>query len=308
MSLVKHVPVLNKEIIEYLNINPQGIYVDANLGDGGHSESILNQIHEGFLYSFDWDYLAIEKCQKKFKNRKQICLIHNNFAYLKKELLERNISAIDGIVFDLGLSSSQIEDDNRGFSYLRDSFLDMRIDTQQKINAAYIVNTYSFLDLKKIFFLYGEEPKASLISREIIKRRPLRNTLELVSITDKFYPAYMNKKRGHSAKRIFQALRIEVNQELKNLEEALNQSLQLLNPNGRILVISFHSIEDRIVKHFFKKNSQCQIHPKIPILEEQLPPNPLRIINKKIIYPSKEEIKLNSRSASAKLRVASKNF
>lgn len=151
MSLAKHIPVLNKEIIEYLNINPQGIYVDATLGDGGHSESILHKINKGFLYSFDCDFLAIEKCQQKFNNNKKIFLIHNNFAFLKEELLQRNISAIDGIVFDLGLSSAQIEDNKRGFSYLRDSFLDMRMDSQKKINAAYIVNNYSYLQLKKFF-------------------------------------------------------------------------------------------------------------------------------------------------------------
>lgn len=152
MSLFKHIPVLNKEIIEYLNINPKGIYVDATLGGGGHSESILNKLNEGYLYSFDRDLYAIQKCKKKFENKKQIFLIHNNFAFLKEELLKRNISSIDGIVFDLGLSSFQIEDNTRGFSYLQNSLLDMRMDIKQKIDASYIVNNYSFSELKKFFY------------------------------------------------------------------------------------------------------------------------------------------------------------
>ncbi|WP_284928178.1 16S rRNA (cytosine(1402)-N(4))-methyltransferase RsmH [Candidatus Phytoplasma sp. AldY-WA1] len=308
MSLFKHIPVLNKEIIEYLNINPKGIYVDATLGGGGHSESILNKLNEGYLYSFDRDLYAIQKCKKKFENKKQIFLIHNNFSFLKEELSKRNISSIDGIVFDLGLSSFQIEDNTRGFSYLQNSLLDMRMDIKQKIDASYIVNNYSFSELKKIFLFYGEEPKSGLIAREIIKRRPLTNTLELVAITDKFYPLYMKKKRGHSAKRIFQSLRMEVNQELKCLEEALQQSLDLLKPNGRIVVISFHSLEDRLVKKFFKNNIQSKIHPKLPFLEKDIPPTPLSLVNKKIIYPSEEEIESNPRSRSAKLRVAVKNF
>lgn len=308
MSLFKHIPVLNKEIIEYLNINPKGIYVDATLGGGGHSESILNKLNEGYLYSFDRDLYAIQKCKKKFENKKQIFLIHNNFSFLKEELSKRNISSIDGIVFDLGLSSFQIEDNTRGFSYLQNSLLDMRMDIKQKIDASYIVNNYSFSELKKIFLFYGEEPKSGLIAREIIKRRPLINTLELVAITDKFYPLYMKKKRGHSAKRIFQSLRMEVNQELKCLEESLQQSLDLLKPNGRIVVISFHSLEDRLVKKFFKNNIQSKIHPKLPFLEKDIPPTPLSLVNKKIIYPSEEEIESNPRSRSAKLRVAVKNF
>jgi len=308
LSLFKHIPVLNKEIIEYLNINPKGIYVDATLGGGGHSESILNKLNEGYLYSFDRDLYAIQKCKKKFENKKKIFLIHNNFSFLKEELSKRNISSIDGIVFDLGLSSFQIEDNTRGFSYLQNSLLDMRMDIKQKIDASYIVNNYSFSELKKIFLFYGEEPKSGLIAREIIKRRPLTNTLELVAITDKFYPLYMKKKRGHSAKRIFQSLRMEVNQELKCLEEALQQSLDLLKPNGRIVVISFHSLEDRLVKKFFKNNIQSKIHPKLPFLEKDIPPTPLSLVNKKIIYPSEEEIESNPRSRSAKLRVAVKNF
>jgi 16S rRNA (cytosine1402-N4)-methyltransferase len=308
LSLFKHIPVLNKEIIEYLNINPKGIYVDATLGGGGHSESILNKLNEGYLYSFDRDLYAIQKCKKKFENKKQIFLIHNNFSFLKEELSKRNISSIDGIVFDLGLSSFQIEDNTRGFSYLQNSLLDMRMDIKQKIDASYIVNNYSFSELKKIFLFYGEEPKSGLIAREIIKRRPLTNTLELVAITDKFYPLYMKKKRGHSAKRIFQSLRMEVNQELKCLEEALQQSLDLLKPNGRIVVISFHSLEDRLVKKFFKNNIQSKIHPKLPFLEKDIPLTPLSLVNKKIIYPSEEEIESNPRSRSAKLRVAVKNF
>ncbi|MEZ0180035.1 16S rRNA (cytosine(1402)-N(4))-methyltransferase RsmH ['Camptotheca acuminata' phytoplasma] len=308
MKSLKHISVLTKEIIESLNINPQGTYVDATLGGGGHSLAILEKINQGFLHSFDRDYFAILECQKKFESRKNIFLYHNNYASIEEELSKKNIFSIDGIVFDLGLSSFQIDDPERGFSYLQDSLLDMRMDQKQKTTAHYIVNNYSFTELKKIFLFFGEEPKSSLIAREIIKRRPINKSLELVAITDKFYPFYDKNKKGHSAKRIFQALRIEVNQELKFLEMALKQSLKLLKKDGRIVVISFNSLEDRLVKRFFKENSQLNLLSDLPIKEKNLPKTPLTLLNKKIIIPSLEEIKLNSRSRYAKLRVAIKNY
>ncbi|WP_053521445.1 16S rRNA (cytosine(1402)-N(4))-methyltransferase RsmH [Candidatus Phytoplasma pruni] len=304
-----HIPVLTKEVIQYLDINPQGIYVDATLGGGGHSSAILQKLSEGSLYAFDQDLFAISQCQEIFKEEKRITLIHNNFSFLKEELAKRNINAIDGIIFDLGLSSFQIDDPQRGFSYLKDSSLDMRMNRNQSQSAQTIINTYSYEQLRDIFFIYGEEPKSTLIAKEIFKRRPLKNTLELVEITDKFYFSYgKKKKRGHSAKRVFQALRMEVNQELQVLTKALQQGLQLLKTNGKMVVISFNSLEDRLVKNFFKKNSHTHFFPNLPIKEKDIPPSPLKIITKKIICPSEEELKLNLRSRSAKLRAAVKNI
>jgi 16S rRNA (cytosine1402-N4)-methyltransferase len=223
--------------------------------------------------------------------------------------VKRNINAIDGIIFDLGLSSFQIDDPQRGFSYLKDSSLDMRMNLNQNKSAQTIINTYSYEQLRNIFFIYGEEPKSSLIAKEIIKKRPLKNTLELTAITDKFYFYYGKKhQRGHSAKRVFQALRMEVNQELQSLKKALQQGIQLLKKNGKMVVISFNSLEDRLVKNFFKKNSYTYVLPNLPIKEKDIPPSPLKILTKKIIRPSEEELKLNLRSRSAKLRAAVKNI
>ncbi|RAM57788.1 16S rRNA methyltransferase [Candidatus Phytoplasma oryzae] len=307
--LLNHVSVMTKEVIKYLNINSQGIYVDATLGGGGHSFAIVQNLLNGFLYSFDQDSFAIEYCLDKFKSNQNIQLINSNFTYLKRELYKKNVFFIDGIIFDLGLSSFQIDNKNRGFSYLQNGFLDMRMNQKQNKTAFYVINHYSFEKLKDVFWFYGEEPKSYLIAKEIIKKRPLNYASELVSITDKFYRFNYKKKKlrkGHSAKRIFQALRIEVNQELKCLKDALNQTLPLLKKKGRIIVISFNSLEDRLVKHFFKKNSKYNFYPKVPIKEKDIPKPKLSIITKKPIYPSEEEIKKNSRSSSAKLRVAEK--
>ncbi|KAB8121987.1 MAG: 16S rRNA (cytosine(1402)-N(4))-methyltransferase [Candidatus Phytoplasma cynodontis] len=308
--LFKHISVMTREVIKYLNINPRGIYVDATLGGGGHSYAIIQNLKNGFLYSFDQDILSIKYCLKKFNNNyDKICLIHSNFANLKNELNKKNVFSIDGIIFDLGLCSFQIDDVKRGFSYLKNGFLDMRMNQKQQSQTAFkIINNYSLEQLKDIFLLYGEEPKSYSIAKEIVKKRPLYYTSELVSITDQFYNKKYRYKnnRGHSAKRIFQALRIEVNQELNCLKSGLIQSLELLNKKGRIVVISFNSLEDRLVKHFFKNNSKFMIDSKLPIKEKDIPQPLLSIITKKPIYPSKEEILENYRSSSAKLRVVEK--
>ncbi|TVY12361.1 16S rRNA (cytosine(1402)-N(4))-methyltransferase RsmH [Candidatus Phytoplasma pini] len=308
MLLLKHSPVLTSEVIKYLNIQNKGIYVDATLGGGGHSYAILQHISQGLLLSFDQDFFSIQYCSKRFSQTKNIILIHKNFVFLKEELNKRNIFAINGIVFDLGLSSFQIDDKKRGFSYLHDDVLDMRMNRDEKKTALTILNTYNLEELKKIFFLYGEEPKAALIAREIIKKRPIYTTLELVRIIDKFYNSFYNKKKGHNAKRVFQALRIETNQELRCLKKGLQQSLTLLKKNGRIVVVSFNSLEDRIVKRFFKQNSECNFLPRIPILKSDLPPNYFNILTKKVIRPNDKEIILNPRSRSAKLRAAIKKI
>ncbi|EMR14461.1 MULTISPECIES: 16S rRNA (cytosine(1402)-N(4))-methyltransferase RsmH [Candidatus Phytoplasma] len=188
-----HIPVMIREVVQYLNINSSGVYVDATLGMGGHSNAILNKLVDGTLYSFDQDIQAIRQCQKRFINYKNIFLINKNFSFLYDELLARNVNRIDGIVFDLGLSLLQINDNERGFSYLRNNILDMRMDCNNPITAQYILNNYSLENLQNIFQIYGEEPKSRLIAKEIIKNRPFYRTAELVNITDKFKNPYNNR-------------------------------------------------------------------------------------------------------------------
>ncbi|MEK0311742.1 16S rRNA (cytosine(1402)-N(4))-methyltransferase RsmH [Candidatus Phytoplasma fabacearum] len=307
LLITNHIPVMLQEVVEYLNIDSSGVYVDATLGTGGHSHAILNKLTTGTLYSFDQDIKAIQQCRQRFINYQNICLINKNFSYLYDELLARKVTTINGIVFDLGLSLLQINDNTRGFSYLRNDVLDMRMNCNNPITAQYILNHYSLEDLQKIFQNYGEEPKSRMIAKEIIKNRPLYMTFDLVKITDKF--KNFRNNRGHSAKRVFQALRIEVNQELKCLKLALEQSLKLLKKGGIILVISFNSLEDRLVKYFFKQNSSYDsVFSNLPIHDKDLPIPVLRIINKKVIRPSAREQEFNSCSHSAKLRVAIKNI
>lgn len=298
---MKHETVLLNESIEYLNIKPNGIYVDGTLGGGGHSELILKKLEQGHLFAFDQDEYAIKKASKRLENYSNKTIIYSNFSNIKEELLKRNIKKVDGILLDLGMSSFQIDDESRGFTYLKDTNLDMRMNSNQTLTAKEILNTYSKEELSTIFFKYGDEENSFKITNEIIKNRPLNTTFDLVNICDKVN----YKRKGHSAKKVFQALRIAVNDELKVLELLLEQSLGLLNPEGRLVIITFHSLEDRIVKHFYKDNSSIDIPKNIPIIN--LPKPALKIITRKPILPSKEELENNSRSKSAKLRVAQKN-
>ncbi len=297
---MKHISVLLNESIDGLNIKPKGIYVDATLGGAGHSKEIIKRLEGGFLYAFDQDDFAINYATDILKEYNNYHLIKSNFRYLQSELDKLGVTKIDGILFDLGLSSFQIDDRKRGFSYLDDYNLDMRMDQDKNISAKDILNTYSLDELVKIFRDYGEEKNAYQIAKRIVERRPLHKTSDLVSITDEVN----YKVKGHSAKRVFQALRIEVNEELEVLKEALAQLIDLLNTGGRIVIITFHSLEDRIVKHFFKENSEVKIIKGLPIEVEDKPP--LKLINRKPILPSKEEMESNSRSRSAKLRIAEK--
>ena len=297
---MKHISVLLNESIDGLNIKPKGIYVDATLGGAGHSKEIIKRLEGGFLYAFDQDDFAINYATDILKEYNNYHLIKSNFRYLQSELNKLGVTKIDGILFDLGLSSFQIDDRKRGFSYLEDYNLDMRMDQDKNITAKDILNTYSLDELVKIFRDYGEEKNAYQIAKRIVDRRPLHKTSDLVSITDEVN----YKVKGHSAKRVFQALRIEVNEELDVLKEALDQLIDLLNTGGRIVIITFHSLEDRIVKHFFKENSEVKIIKGLPIEVEDKPP--LKLINRKPILPSKEEMESNSRSRSAKLRIAEK--
>lgn len=297
---MKHISVLKEESIENLNIKPDGIYVDATLGGAGHSKEILKRLPEGFLYAFDVDDYAISRAHEVLKDFSNYEIIKSNFRNLKEELHKREVFKIDGILFDLGLSSFQIDDKKRGFSYLGDNKLDMRMDQSQEFSALDILNNYKEEELVNIFFKYGEERNARKIAREIIKARPLSKTSELVEITDKVN----YKTKGHSAKRVFQALRIEVNDELKALKEALESLDDMINPGGRICVISFHSLEDRIVKKHFRSLTRVEIIKGLPVPIE--PESPFIEITRKPIYPKEEEMKTNSRSKSAKLRVIEK--
>lgn len=297
---MKHESVLLNECIENLNIKPNGIYVDATLGGAGHSLEIVKRLSSGLLVGFDQDEFAIQYATNRLKDFNNFKIVKSNFRNLTEELNKLGINKIDGILFDLGLSSFQIDDRERGFSYLNNYELDMRMDQDLEVSAKDILNNYSLEDLTRIFRDYGEEKNAYQIARKIVDRRPITMTSELVTITDEVN----YKVKGHSAKRVFQALRIEVNEELDVLHEALAQLNDLLNPGGRIVIITFHSLEDRIVKHYFKENSEVEIIKGMPIAIEPKPN--YKVITKKPILPTDEEMQHNSRSRSAKLRVAEK--
>lgn len=298
-----HYSVLLKESIEGLNIKSNGIYVDCTLGYGGHSNQILKKINKsGHLYAFEQDSKAIEYCQNRFKEYKNITIIHSNFVHLKECLLELGVKKVDGIIFDLGFSSPQIDDPERGFSFMQDARLDMRMNKDDKISAYEIVNTYSESDLTNIFYKYAEEKYSKSIARNIVKSRPITTTLELVQVIKKSVPTKYALSR-HPERVIFQALRIEVNHELDVLESVLPDAIDLLNEHGRIAVITFHSLEDRIVKQTFKNKSEIpQLVKGLPIIPEEYKPV-IKLINKKPILPSDKECKENSRSKSAKLRI-----
>lgn len=297
---MKHISVLLHESVNALNINPNGIYVDATLGGGGHSLEILKKLSKGHLYAFDQDDFAIRKATDRLKDYSNKTLIKANFSDMKNELEKLGIYKVDGILFDLGLSSFQIDDETRGFSYLKDHELDMRMNKDADLTAKVIVNTYERQKLADIFRAYGDEQNAWKIAGMIVDRRPIETTLQLVEITD-----IANKGiKGHSAKRVFQALRIEVNKELEVLEKALDSALGLLNNGGRLSVITFQSLEDKMVKQFFKTNSEINLPRNVDI--RNLPKPPLKMITRKPIVPTKIELEDNSRSHSAKLRVAEK--
>lgn len=303
---MKHYSVLKKEAIELLNITPDGIYVDATLGYAGHSQEILRRLKRGFLFAFDQDLEAINYSQKALERLGQnFKLIHSNFVYLKDRLREENINKVDGMIFDLGLSSPQIDDTKRGFTFMQDTTLDMRMDQSQSLDAKEVLNNYELPKLIDIFFNYGEERFSKSIAKNICEQRKTKSittTNELVAIIAKSVPTKYFRE-NHPERRIFQAIRIEVNNELETLEKVLPEAIKLLNKGGRMCVITFHSLEDRIVKQTFNKYSE--VDPLVKGLKD-IPEGyqPLiKLINKKPILPSAEELKENSRSKSAKLRV-----
>jgi len=303
---MKHYSVMLNEAIDGLYIKSNGIYVDCTLGYGGHSSEILKKLTTGYLYCFDQDEEAIKYSRERLKKiGRRFTIIHSNFVDLKKKLKEQKISKVDGILFDLGLSSPQIDDINRGFTFMHDAPLDMRMDLNNKLDAKKVVNTYSIEELTNIFFLYGEEKMSKMIAKKIVATRlekEINTTTELVKVIESAVGAkYFNK--NHPERQIFQAIRIEVNSELTVLNQVLPDAIDLLNPGGRICVITFHSLEDRIVKQIFKKESEIDDLVKgLPEIPEKYLPK-LKLINKKPILPSESEINENSRSKSAKLRI-----
>lgn len=302
----KHVSVLLNEAIQALDIISSGIYIDCTLGYGGHSSEILKKLTTGHLYAIDQDIDAINESDKKLKiisNR--YTLINSNFVNIKEELLKYGIKEVDGILFDLGVSSPQLDEASRGFSYIKDAFLDMRMNKDSKLSAYNVVNEYSVEDLTRIFRIYGEEKHARKIANAIVdlrRNKKINTTLELVDIIDKQIP-YREKRNSHPAKKVFQAIRIEVNNELKVLEKALYDALDILKINGRLCVITFHSLEDRICKKIF--NEVTMVDPLIkgmPNMNKDLLPN-YELVTKKAIKPSFAELANNKRSKSAQLRV-----
>lgn len=309
--MFKHTTVLLKETVDGLNIREDGIYVDCTLGGAGHSSYLLSQLSEqGHLIAFDQDDTALENAKEKLDNYKgKVTLIKSNFRYLSEKLAEIGIDKVDGILFDLGVSSPQLDTPERGFSYHHDAPLDMRMDQQSDISAYEVVNTWTYEQLVKIFFRYGEEKFSKQIARKIESHRetqPIRTTGELVEIIKEAIPAPARRKGGHPAKRIFQAIRIAVNDELKVFEEAIEQSIELLKPEGRVSVITFHSLEDRICKSAFKEAATPPELPRnMPYIPEGYEPK-IKIITRKPILPSEQELEENNRARSAKLRIAEK--
>ena len=309
--MFEHTTVLLNEAVDGLNIKSDGIYVDCTLGGAGHSSLILSRLGEGGkLYAFDQDEIAIANAKEKlFEYGDRLVIIKSNFLFLKEELENRGIDKVDGILYDLGVSSPQLDTPERGFSYHHDAPLDMRMDNDADISAFDVINHWSYEDLVRIFFRYGEEKFSKQIARKIESARAIKaieTTGELVEIIKDAIPAPARRKGGHPAKRVFQAVRIAVNDELAVFEQSLNQAIDLLNPEGRISVITFHSLEDRICKATLKKASETPPLPHgLPIIPDEYKPI-LKLISRKPILPSEAELEQNNRARSAKLRIAEK--
>ncbi|WP_267202083.1 16S rRNA (cytosine(1402)-N(4))-methyltransferase RsmH [Limosilactobacillus kribbianus] len=313
MAKFNHVTVLLKEAVAGLNVQPTGTYVDATLGGGGHSGEILQHLTSGHLYSFDQDQTAIKYNQEHLHAALaagKLTLIEDNFRHLKAALTRQGVEGIDGIVYDLGVSSPQFDDAARGFSYKLDAPLDMRMNQDQELSAMEVVNDWSYEQLVRIFYRYGEEHFAKQIARKIEQRRarrPIQTTFELVDVIKEAIPAAARRHGGHPAKKSFQAIRIAVNDELGALEESLEQAFELLNVGGRISVITFQSLEDRLVKTMFKEKSSlsADLPQGLPVIPAGMEPH-FKLINKKPILPSAQELANNHRAHSAKLRVIEK--
>lgn len=306
-----HISVLQHETIERLNIKPDGVYVDGTLGGGGHSEAILQSLGEdGILIAFDQDEHALKSAKERLAQYgEKVKFIHSNFRFLKEKLEEEGIEQVDGLLFDLGVSSPQLDHVERGFSYQHDAQLDMRMDQSQETSAFEVVNEWPYEALVRIFFQYGEEKFSKQIARKIEAKRmekSINTTFELVDIIKEGIPAAARRKGGHPAKRVFQAIRIAVNDELRAFYDVLHQAAQIVKVGGRIAVITFHSLEDRMCKQAFKKWSTALPVPKnIPIIPEDSQA-PFKQITRKPIVADEEELDANRRARSAKLRVVEK--
>lgn len=309
--MFEHTTVLLKESVDGLNIKPDGIYVDCTMGGAGHSSLILSRLSEnGKLFAFDQDDTAIAHAREKLSPYgERVTIIKSNFLHLKEELENRGIERVDGVLYDLGVSSPQLDNPERGFSYHYDAPLDMRMDMEAEISAYDVINYWSYEELVRAFFRYGEEKFSKQIARKIEnarEKKPIETTGELVELIKAAIPAPARRKGGHPAKRIFQAVRIAVNDELRVFEESLEQAVEILNSGGRISVITFHSLEDRICKALFKKESEGpNLPPGLPMIPDEYKPV-LKLVTRKPILPSDEELTLNNRARSAKLRIAEK--
>ncbi len=306
-----HKPVLLEETIEGLRIKPEGTYVDGTLGGGGHSCCILQRLNDqGRLIGIDQDGAAVAAAGKRLEGFKNATVVRDNYCNIRRVLEDLGVKGVDGILLDLGVSSYQLDTPERGFSYMSDAPLDMRMDERSEMTAADIVNTYSQSELARVIRLYGEDKFAANIAKHITAAReggPIKTTGELVEIIKAAIPAKFQKTKGHPAKQTFQALRIELNNELKVLTDTLDTMIDLLNPGGRIAIITFHSLEDRIVKNAFK-NAQdpCICPPNIPVCACGRKPKGT-IITRKPVIPTEAEMEANPRSKSAKLRIFEKN-
>ena len=296
-----HVSVLLNESIESLNLKEDSVIVDCTLGYAGHSSEILKRIKKGYLYAFDQDSEAIKEANKKLNEiSSNYKIINSNFVNLKEELNKLNVSEVDGILYDLGVSSPQLDEKERGFSFHQDARLDMRMNQNQELDAYYVVNNYEEKDLVNIFRKYGEEKYAVSIAKGIIKNRPITTTLELTEVIKENVP-FSYKKEKHPARKVFQAIRIEVNDELNVFESSLRQALELIKVGGRVSVITFHSLEDKICKNIFNEVSKIDDSlKKLPVIPLEYQPK-YKIIGS--ITPKEKELNNNNRSRSAKLRI-----
>lgn len=305
--MFKHYSVLLEEAVEGLNIKEDGIYVDCTLGGAGHSLEILKKLTTGKLYAFDQDNVALENAKIKLSEyADKVVFIKSNFENLKEKLAEQNVYEVDGVLYDLGVSSPQLDTPERGFSYNYDTRLDMRMDTDASMSAYEVVNEYSYHDLVRIFYRYGEEKFSKQIARNIEKKRelaPIETTFQLVDIIKESIPAAKRRTGGHPAKRVFQAIRIAVNNELSVFENSLEQAIDIVKVGGRISVITFHSLEDRIVKNKFKDlATACKCPKDIPICMCG-GVKKFELITRKPIIPVEDELKNNNRAHSSKLRI-----
>jgi 16S rRNA (cytosine1402-N4)-methyltransferase len=306
--MMQHTSVLLHETIDLLNVKPDGIYVDGTLGRGGHAKLLISKLTTGHLYAFDKDEQALQESAVNLADfSDRVTMIHSDFRSAEEELRKRGICKVDGFMMDLGVSSPQFDDPERGFSYRFEARLDMRMNREQTLDAYKVVNTYPASELIRILREYGEERYASSIANAIVKNRavrPIETTFELVDVIRGALPDKELRKKGHPAKKTFQAIRIEVNDELGALKAGLEQALDLLAPGGRCAVITFHSLEDRIVKNTFKEYSSAPfVEPRLPLKATQMEQASFHLITKKPVIADEEELESNNRSHSAKLRV-----